>query len=221
MKKALIFDCDGTLLDTRGDYMMAMNDTLVEFGYHPITLEQITLFLGYGTDYLVKHSLKAGGASERIFDQFKPVYLKRYFTHVFVKTKEYPNTTKMLLLAKEKGYKIAVASNKPDPALHELISKAFPAVPFDLVTGQVEGTIPKPDRYMFDKVLKRLDLRPEEVCYFGDTEVDYQFAKNADVKDLYLFEYGFRDKEYLLANTKPKAFLKDMNDLIALIKNGL
>lgn len=221
MKKALAFDCDGTLLDTRGDYLEAINKTLLSFNLKPIALEQVTEFLGYGTDYLVRHSVVAAGAQEDFAETFKPIYLKEYFSHVFVKTKEYPGTSEALRLAQEKGYKLIVASNKPDAALQELISKAFPQIRFDLVLGQVFGTKPKPDRYMFDQVFEKTGLEASDICYFGDTEVDWRFAENAGVKNLYIFTYGFRSEKYLREHTSPKAFLKSMADLKELIEKDL
>ena len=195
--KLLAFDCDGTILDTRMDYQAALNNTLNEYGLQGITLDQVTAFLGYGTDHLVRETLKASKAPDGIYEEFKKNYLNRYFSNLFVHTREYPGITEFLERAQSLEYLLAVISNKPDQAVKKLISESFPTIRFKAVKGQGEGERPKPYPDLLLSVLKDLDISTSDTAYYGDTEVDALLARNASVKYLYICRWGFRPKEEL------------------------
>lgn len=219
--RLLAFDCDGTILDTREDYAAAINHTLERFAKPTISLEDVTAFLGYGTDYLVRKSLERVGASE-IFAAFKPVYLERYFSHLCIRTHAYPRIEEFLSRAAALGYRLAVISNKPDYAVNQLMQRCFPTIPFSCVKGQAPTEQPKPHPELMEKVLAQLDLRPEDVTYFGDTEVDAMFARNSHLGQLYMVTWGFRAPGELRArlaqeDIEPARYLSAPDELFDLI----
>lgn len=210
--KMLAFDCDGTLLNTIPDYTYCMNKALDEFSLPHITQDEAKTFLGYGTDKFIRCALK-GQIPDKI-EEFKDAYLRNYSEHFFVLTQIYPDVTKLLTLAKAKGYKLAVCSNKPDFILQKLIKSAFPTIDFDFVSGQKKQGVTKPDPYLLNELCDTFSLGKSEIMYFGDTEADALFAKNAFVKSLFIVTYGFRDKNFLMEHTNPVMFFNYVEDII-------
>lgn len=215
MINALIFDCDGMLLNSIPDYFSAMNSTLSHFGFKNINEEDTHTFLGYGTDHFLKSSLGNGSYSN--YEEIKKYYLDFYSKHFYDKTYSYEGINEFLFEAKRKGYKLAVCSNKPDFILKRLISSAFPNIKFDYVSGQVDEYT-KPNKIIMERCLNSLHVKPNEAMYFGDTEVDYLFAKNSHISNCIIVTYGFRDKNYLKIHTNPVKFVENSKDLINLIK---
>lgn len=211
--KALIFDCDGTLMNTIPDYTFAMNHTLSHFGYPTITQEKAFTYLGYGTDHFLTCAL--GNKKPSDYEEIKKFYLDFYFDHCFNKTIIYKGVPEFLTKAKEQNYLLGVCSNKPEFILKKIIAAAFPTLSFDFVGGQVDEH-KKPDPFLFERCLKKLEVGKEEVAYFGDTEVDQAFATNAKVSSLYIVTYGFRSPEFLEKETKPLEFINHSEDLINL-----
>ena len=217
----LAFDCDGTILDTREDYAAAINHTLEQFAKPTISLADVTAFLGYGTDYLVRKSLEKVGASE-IFDAFKPVYLERYFSHLCIHTHPYPAIETFLTQAQARGYQLAVISNKPDYAVNQLMQRCFPTIGFACVKGQAPGEQPKPHPELMEKVLAKLGVSPMEVSYFGDTEVDAMFARSCHLARLFMVTWGFRKPRELRESLErehiePERYLSSPAELFSLI----
>lgn len=208
--KVLAFDCDGTLMNTIPDYLYSMNKALNHFSLPSITMEEAFSFLGNGTDYFLHCAMK--GKKEDQFEEIKHYYLGIYKDHFFVDTKIYPGISDFLFNAKKKGYKLAVCSNKPDFILKPLIETSFPNIQFDFVGGQ-QGKIRKPDPLLLNMLTQSLDVQKDEICYFGDTEVDYEFALNASVRNVFIVSYGFRSEEYLKRVTKPVKFFSTVEEM--------
>lgn len=213
--RLLAFDCDGTLLFTIPDYLYSMNKTMEHYSLPSITEEEAMSFLGNGTDHFLSCSLR-GKLTER-FDEIKEYYLSVYHEHCYVDTKPYPGVEEMLNRASKKGFKLAIMSNKPDFILNKLIRNAFPNIHFDFVGGQ-QGKTKKPDPYLMNKALAELSLTPDQAAYFGDTEVDAEFASRASVKNLFIVTYGYRNKEILYETTKPESFFDNIDDIIDFFK---
>lgn len=205
--KLFAFDCDGTLMDTIPDYLAAMNKTLLRFGLPPITKSEAMSFLGNGTDAFVKASLK--GRRPAPFDQVKDFYLREYESHFFVKTKVYPGIVEFLRELKQKGKLLGICSNKPDFILKPLVEKALPEIRFDFIGGQ-KGAHRKPNPYLLDLASRELSTPKEEIAFFGDTEVDEAFARNASVGYIFIVTYGFRSPKRLADEVKPTAFFDDV-----------
>ncbi len=189
MKTAIIFDLDGTLLDTLGDLHAATNAVLTRFGYPPRTLEEVRNFVGNGAERLIRLAVPAGEEENvpRVLDAFREYYA----AHCDSLTAPYPGIPELLRTLGEK-YPLAVVSNKPDNAVRELAKTYFPAL---YARGESADCPRKPAPDMVFKAMQALGA--ERCIYVGDSEVDVWTAKNARVPCLSV-TWGFRDEATLL-----------------------
>jgi len=189
----IIFDLDGTLLDTLEDLRDAVNYALRQKGWPERTLDEIRRFVGNGVGKLVERSVPQGtGAAEtaQTLEVFKAYYEK----HKQDKTAPYPGINEMLTALHQSGRKLAVVSNKFDPAVQELMPVYFPGV-IDAAAGESETSPKKPDPTMVFKVMERLGADPAKSVYVGDSEVDLQTAQNAGLPCISV-TWGFRDRAF-------------------------
>lgn len=199
MKKALIFDLDGTILDTLDDLADALNYALQTHGYPRRTVEEVRRMVGNGIGNLVSRGIQEGrepqsdGEVQEVLKTFKGYYAD----HCRDKTKPYDGVLEALDQLKKAGYALALVSNKADFAVQELRGVFFPGV-FDYVTGERSGVARKPAPEMVHNARAALGVVPEECVYIGDSEVDVATARNAGV-DMVAVTWGFRTKEDLLA----------------------
>ena len=193
--KTIIFDLDGTILDTLVDLKNAVNHGLKSRNLPEKDLEFVRIAIGNGTKVLIKRCTPCNISEEErqiVFDTFKSYY----FQHFTDNTRPYPGMVEMLKKLKEKyNIKLAVISNKDDDLTKQLIHKEFPYV-FDIVQGSYSDKPKKPDPYLIDKVLNENNISKKECLYIGDTNVDKESAINAGIKYL-LVNYGYRTKEEL------------------------
>lgn len=187
----IIFDLDGTLLDTLDDLHAAVNHTMAQFNCPPRTLEEVRQFVGNGVDQLVRLSLP-GKDTDPDVDEVIAAYRSYYNAHCQERTGPYAGIPEALsALATE--YPLAVVSNKPDSAVKPLCWEYFGPL-YSL--GERQGTPRKPAP---DMVLKAMAAIGVEKCvYVGDSEVDILTAKNAGVPCLSV-TWGFRDEDALRA----------------------
>lgn len=193
-KKLAIFDMDGTILDTLDDLTDSINYALSYCGFPEHTKDDVRRFVGNGILKLVKRSVPpyAGEADiEKVFQVFKDYYK----LHCRDKTRPYPGIVNVIETLKEKGYFIAVVSNKADFAVQELCLRYFPGL-IDYAVGERDGIKKKPAPDSVLSVMGALNVRPEESIYIGDSDVDIATAKNAGIRCLTV-TWGFRDREYL------------------------
>lgn len=193
-KKLAIFDMDGTILDTLDDLTDSINYALSYCGFPEHTKDDVRRFVGNGILKLVKRSVPpyAGEADiEKVFQVFKDYYK----LHCRDKTRPYPGIVNVIETLKEKGYFIAVVSNKADFAVQELCLRYFPGL-IDYAVGERDGIKKKPAPDSVLSVMGALNVRPEESIYIGDSDVDIATAKNAGICCLTV-TWGFRDREYL------------------------
>ena len=193
-KKLAIFDMDGTILDTLDDLTDSINYALSYCGFPEHTKDDVRRFIGNGILKLVKRSVPpyAGEADiEKVFQVFKDYYK----LHCRDKTRPYPGIINVIETLKEKGYFIAVVSNKADFAVQELCLRYFPGL-IDYAVGERDGIKKKPAPDSVLSVMGALNVRPEESIYIGDSDVDIATAKNAGICCLTV-TWGFRDREYL------------------------
>ena len=192
--KAVVFDLDGTLLNTLDDLADAVNHTLQQFHYPLRSKAEVRRFLGNGIERLAKRILPED-VSET---QFRQVYLafKEYYTnHCQVKTQAYPGIMQLLQELKKQGYKLAIVSNKNAEAVAQL-NKTYFVQDVAVSIGQKAGIKKKPAPDTVLAVLKELGVSKEEAVYVGDSEVDKATADNTGM-DVILVTWGFRDKEEL------------------------
>ena len=194
--KYIIFDLDGTILDTLKDLTEAVNYGLKSFNLPEKDLEFVRLAIGNGTKVLIKRCTPCDISDDKrskVFDVFKDYYFKHFTDN----TKPYPGIHEMLLKLKElKDIKLVVLSNKDDDLTKQLINKEFPRV-FDIIQGSYFDKPRKPDPYLINKILNENNIDKKDCLYIGDTNVDKETADNANLKYL-LVNYGYRNKEELI-----------------------
>lgn len=190
----LIWDLDGTLLDTLEDLMDAANYALSAFGCPTRSKEEIRRFVGNGAGMLIRRALP-GKPNDPDPMQVLASFREYYDAHCRVKTAPYPGIMDLLGALKEQGYPMAVVSNKPDSAVEILCREHFPGV-FSAVTGEVAGLPRKPAPDLVFRAAAALGLEPASCVYIGDSEVDVQTARNAGMRCVSVL-WGFRDRAYL------------------------
>ena len=214
MKKMLIFDMDGTILYTLEDLMNSTNYALLEYGYPVRTLDEVRQFVGNGIHKLVERAVPEGTSKDRIEDVFETLE-KHYKIHCMDTTKPYDGIIDLLKKLREKGFQTAVVSNKVDFAVQDLVDDFFRGL-FDIAIGEREGVRKKPAPDSVYKVMKAFHLAKEDVVYIGDSDVDFETAKNAGV-DYILVEWGFRDRSFL-ESLGASVFAKKPEDILNLVQ---
>lgn len=190
----IIFDLDGTILNTLDDLADSMNHTLELFGYPTHTKEAICSFVGNGIRKLVERSVPQGCTEDEI-DLVHKTFSQYYADHSAVKTCPYPGVTDMLTQLRNMGCKTAVVSNKGHFATVPLCEKYFPGL-LDIAIGEREGIRRKPHPDSVLEVMKQLGSTPETTVYIGDSDVDIQTAQNSGI-DCISVDWGFRDADFL------------------------
>lgn len=191
MKTGILFDLDGTLLNTLEDLLDATNYALAQCGYPLRTLPELRRFVGNGAENQIRMSLPAGASPEEVQRVLK-IYKPYYTEHCQVKTRPYDGIWESLAILKEK-YPIAVVSNKPDAAVKTLCGQMFPGI---FALGEAPDCPRKPAPDMVHKACRAIGV--DTCVYVGDSEVDVRTAKNAGVPCLSVL-WGFRDREDIKA----------------------
>lgn len=197
MKKydAVVFDLDGTLLDTIDDLTDSVNFALSEEGFALHTVSEVKSFVGNGIAKLIDRSVPEGTSEEkksRTLESFK----RHYAADCENKTKPYDGILKLLDDLRDAGFKIAVVSNKIDSAVSVLCKKYF-GDRIDFCVGDREGLARKPAPDAVFEALKKLSSAPERAVYVGDSDVDIKTAENAGM-DCISVSWGFRPRDFLL-----------------------
>ena len=214
MLNTVVFDLDGTLLDTLGDLAGSVNYALRKHGLPECSLQEVRSCLGNGIVRLMQGAVKnavQGEAFEEVFQTFRSHYLE----HCLDTTQPYPGILPMMEKLRESGVKIAIVSNKLHPAVQELNRRFFA----DLVTsavGESETVRRKPHPDGVLKALEELGSRPEEAVYVGDSEVDWETARQAGLRCV-LVLWGFRDEDFLRGLPGVQAYLKSPDDLLRVV----
>ena len=200
MYKAIVFDLDGTLLDTLDDLADAVNHALRYFSLPTRTVEQVRTFIGNGVVKLIERAVGAENA-DKCADVLRE-YKAHYALHCADKTKPYDGVLTLLSALKSRGVKAAVLSNKHDSAVKPLAKQYFDGLLCEAAGGMVGVPLkPAPDSLL--ALIRRLGVDKSETLYVGDSEVDVQTAKNAGV-DCIAVTWGFRDEELLRAHGATK-----------------
>jgi len=176
MIKNVIFDLDGTLLDTIKDIGRALNETLVAYNITPITIEEVTNFIGNGTDLLIARALKGQTLSGAIYEKFKRFYLDLQLGYQLERTQPFPGIATMLKHLASHGIHLFVFSNKPHDFATRLIEDRFPGL-FTAVLGQKPGAAPKPDLTEYQKMADEFNIYPDESLFVGDSLVDIETGR--------------------------------------------
>lgn len=211
--KAVIFDMDGTILNTLEDLKNATNYSLRQFGMPERSLEEVRMFVGNGIRKLVERAVPAGTSEEKIA-LVLDVFLKYYEIHSADNTSPYPGILELVEKLKKSGIKTAVSTNKADVPAQELGREYFNGI-FDLIVGQQDGLKVKPAPDSVNKILSILDIQKKDAIYIGDSDVDVQTAKNSGL-DFIGVSWGFRGREFLEKNGA-KNIVDNANEILDLV----
>jgi phosphoglycolate phosphatase len=191
----VIFDMDGTLLDTLDDLTDSVNFVLDGHGYPKRTREEVRSFVGNGVARLVELSLPNGKDPD--FDILLGEYVAHYKANMQNKTAPYPGIIPLLKKLKERSFRLAVVSNKFDKAVRDLNQKYFGSY-ISVAIGESDSIKKKPAPDSVFEALRHLHADPAAAVYVGDSEVDIQTAQNAGLLSIGV-TWGFRDKSVLSA----------------------
>ena len=192
--KAIIFDLDGTLLDTLADLAEGTNYALRVNGFPERTIDEIRRFVGNGARKLIERAVPDGqieAALEKVRQDFD-IYYK---VHCKDHTGPYPGIMEMLQELVQQGYSLGVVSNKPDFAVQELIPEYFPGI-FASVSGERQGVAKKPAPDLIREAMKNLQADSSNAVYVGDSEVDLEAAANAGIPCISV-AWGFKGRRFL------------------------
>lgn len=197
MEKAVIFDLDGTLIDSIIDITDSMNAMLLRYGYPLLSVEQMKEIVGYGATKLVKNAIPATLSETELLERIN--YYNDYYTASnSPKTKLFDGISEMLAELKKRGYMLAVLSNKPQETTDNVNEIYLKGQGFSMVCGQSEKIKCKPDRSGVDYILNTLNVLPENAYFVGDGETDVLTAKAAGIKCVSVL-WGNRSKSQLEA----------------------
>ena len=209
----IIFDMDGTILNTLDDMKDAVNFALKKNGLPERTLDEIKWFVGQGMQVLIHRAVPDGTSAEtetKVREDFLPYYSE----HAADKTAPYDGITEAAEQIKSLGYKIVVNSNKPDKEAGILAEQYFPGV-FDFVLGARDDLQKKPSPDGVNFLAEKFVVEKSKVVYIGDSDIDFLTAKNAGVTFIGC-DWGFRGKEFLVKQGAEHIAMKPA-DLVAIL----
>ncbi|MBE6205649.1 MAG: HAD family hydrolase [Rikenellaceae bacterium] len=195
--KLIIFDLDGTLLNTIGDLAAACEAMLQQRALPQHTLAEYTSFVGNGIRNLVKRSLPEEFRTDEYIDSAKADFVEYYTHNIHVHTQPYEGIPALLASLSAAGVKIAVASNKFHEGTLQLIRYFFPDINFVAIYGNREGFPLKPDAQLIEEIISLGDVAREDCVMVGDSAVDIQTAHNSHITSIGV-SWGFRSREELI-----------------------
>lgn len=190
-KKLVIFDLDGTLINSVADLGQATNHALQLHGFPMHDLSKYNYFVGNGVTKLIERALPEQFRDEATIEKVKSDFLDYYMRHKTDLTRPYDGIPELLHALQEKGVKIAVASNKFIAGTQALVKGFFPDIDFCAVLGQREGVPIKPDPYIANEAMQLAGVDRGDCLYVGDTATDMQTASNAGLESVGV-SWGFR-----------------------------
>ncbi len=198
MKKLVIFDLDGTLLNTIADLAQSTNHVLETLGYPTHEEAAYKFMVGNGINKLFERALPEGRKTEENILKVRSRFIPYYDLHNADKSRPYPGISELLARLQSQQIQLAVASNKYQSATEKLIARYFPTIRFVAVYGQREGIASKPDPSIVFDILKQASIAPDDTLYVGDSGVDMQTALNAHITACGV-TWGFRPRTELEA----------------------
>lgn len=199
MTRLIIFDLDGTLLDTREDIANACNHALQMCGCPERALEEYNMLVGRGIYNLFREALPFEKRCEDMVMKMKSHFIPYYNNHICDMTKPYPGIIRMLEDLSSKGIAFAIASNKYQEGTEILVEKLLKKYSFIRISGQRDGKPIKPDPEIIREIMQEIPgISEKDVIYCGDSDVDMQTGLNAGVRTVGV-TWGFRTREELAA----------------------
>lgn len=214
MVKGVIFDLDGTLLDTIADIHAVLNQTMERFGYPLLNRERVVEYVGDGARQLIVRSLPGKVPNEEeVFEYYTRTYAESKNTL----TRPFDGAIEVLKRLAKRGIKLAIVTNKPHGATESVVKQYLSEIPFDFVAGD-SGNFPvKPDPTLARFAALTMRLFPEECAFVGDGEPDAETAINAGMYGVSCL-WGYRSREQLEAVGATR-FVSDFNELEKILEN--
>lgn len=212
---AVIFDLDGTLLDTLGDIANSMNRVLLDnrLPAHPV--ERYRYFVGEGVRRLAQQALPENSADDDLLNRCVKSFHEIYSQNWHATTQPYPGIPELLASLSGRPLKLAVLSNKPHDFTRLCVKRFFPDIRFHAITGNRQGVPPKPDPESAIQISESLNTPPERFIFTGDTAIDMKTAIGAGMFPVGVL-WGFRSKEELVQNGA-KALIGHPGELLSII----
>lgn len=197
----MIFDLDGTILNTLDDLADSCNEILKRNNFPEHTTEEIKYMVGNGIPKLIERALPAN-VKKDVYTKVLQDFIEYYQTHSAIKTAPYAGMAETLEALKKKGVILAVNTNKLKEAAVELCNRYFPNI-FDVIAGGKIGQEPKPAPIGVNEILAKTGILKEKAVFIGDSDVDIQTGKNSGI-DAIGVAWGFRGEEFLRKNGAEK-----------------
>lgn len=214
MKNTVLFDLDGTLVNSLEDLKDATNYTMNKLGLEQRSLDEVRTFVGNGVDMLIK---RAGGNAQYDFNEASAYFREYYNENLCNKTKPYNGIVNVINVLKSKGFKLGVVTNKPQLAAEKIVNYYFNES-FDVIIGaDLSKRRKKPYNDPVDAALSVINVNKNDAIFVGDSEVDIETAKNMDMSFIGV-AWGFRN-EIIFANEK--YFVRNSQQLLNLCCNFL
>ncbi|MDD2954885.1 MAG: HAD family hydrolase [Oscillospiraceae bacterium] len=220
MNRLVIFDLDGTLLNTIDDLAASTNMALAAFSLPGHDTAAYKRMVGSGADALIRRAMPRGLADQdpALFSRVREGFDRFYALHSHDKTAPYPGISALLQRCSDAGVMTAVLSNKPHGMAVEVVRRYFPDGGFTLVLGQRPGMLCKPDPTGVFEIIRSAGARPEESLFVGDSDVDMETARNSGLRGVGVL-WGFRTKSEL-ESAGAWAICAETEDLCKIILTG-
>ncbi|MFI3264228.1 MAG: HAD family hydrolase [Rikenellaceae bacterium] len=196
MKQLIIFDLDGTLLNTIGDLAACCDLTLEKHNLPTHSIEDYNSFVGNGILRLVERAIPESQRTEERIAEVRKDFVALYSENIAVHTKPYAGIEELLRSLQNQGVAIAIASNKFQAGCEKLAKHYFPNIRFATVLGQRPNIALKPDPYIIREIIQRTSYTPDKILFVGDSGVDMLTAGAAGVDSIGV-TWGFRTREEL------------------------
>lgn len=213
--KAVLFDLDGTLLNTLPDLREVLNHTLRDCGYPERTMEEVIWCIGFGPVYMIRKALPDGlNLSDEAFEEVYKIYKKNFMRYQNILSESYPGIIELLGALKARGIAAAIVTNKLDEATKAIVKQYFDGLIVESV-GCQPGLKLKPHPDMVNECMRRLSVTPEECVYVGDSDTDIETGKNAGMETLSV-TWGFRNEAFLLEHGATR-LIRDTSEILSYV----
>lgn len=214
--KAVIFDLDGTLLDSLTDLHLSVNASMEAHGFPPHTRDEVCSYVGNGVYKLIERAIP-DGVNNKSFESALAYFKEHYALHMYDHTGAYEGIYDALDKLKADGYRLAVVSNKFDLAVKELCKRYFPEhIEIAIGENEAAGIKKKPAPDTVIAALRELGITSDEAVYVGDSDVDVHTAKNSGMQCISVL-WGFRSRDFL-ESVGAEIFAENADELVRIIK---